>query len=83
MKKMLMNFCPVNCLTKNRLDDTKRLYIEKDSIRIYTQEIKNEEDLLEAMKRAKEKMYNRQWDYVMGKLKDKLEGFLPDSREKT
>jgi hypothetical protein len=35
------------------------------------------------MKRAKEKMYNRQWDYVMEKLKDKLEGFLPDSREKT
>ena len=54
-------------------------FIEKDSFKIYTQEIKNEEDLLEAIKRAKEKMCNSQWDYVM----EKLESFLPDSREKT
>jgi len=58
-------------------------FIEKDSIKIYLQEIKNEEDLFEAMKRAKEKMCNRQWDYVMEYLKDILESFPPDSREKT
>ncbi len=54
-------------------------FIEKDSIKIFKQEMKNEEDLLEALGRAKIKMCDRQWDYVM----EKLEGFLPDSREKT
>jgi L-rhamnose mutarotase len=54
-------------------------FIEKDSIKIFTQEHENEEDLDEALKRAKEKMCNSQWDYVM----EKLEGLLTDSREKT
>ena len=44
--------------------------------------MKNEADFFEALERAKIKMCDRQWNYVMEKLKDILESFPPDSREK-
>ena len=40
-------------------------FIEQESINILKQEMGNEEDLLEALKRAQQQMANSQWDYII------------------